>query len=531
MYSGRHYGGDMSEVRGTLAAPSAMSLRVPPHNVEAEQALLGSMFLSSEAVEVGVAAVDREDFYRPSHQRIFEAIQHLSNRAVPIDQVSVADRLDSVGQLEQVGGKAYLLDITGVVPTAANAARYAEIVQRTSMLRELIGAASHIASLGYEAPDDMQEVVEEAERTLFQVTNKRVSSNFQGMEELLKDSFKQDDFFKNGLIYLNKRVVNKYQHIMSFSDMGISRRSHTHIIASGRGTAGAILADGNGVPVVAEPGKRDIKVKDISRHIIQNAISKQSFFSFQNIKKYFPKVECVQDFIESDNHLGGQEIVFHGEEYEMRSLSNRDLLDGMVGLLHQIETDLRKNITEYIGLDEFTPNDVSEIFCNKTLKLIENTERANGDEQFLDDKDWYVFNANYGTSEEKAFVRMLESQISELQKKYDGLYLIRNERHFKIYSFSDGKSFEPDFVLFLRQTNGDILTYQIFIEPKGKHLKEYDKWKQEFLQEISHMFGQKTLDIKTKQRTLKFRLIGVPFYNNEDENKFKQSLYEALGSS
>ncbi len=181
----------MSEVRGTLAAPSAMSLRVPPHNVEAEQALLGSMFLSSEAVEVGVAAVDREDFYRPSHQRIFEAIQHLSNRAVPIDQVSVADRLDSVGQLEQVGGKAYLLDITGVVPTAANAARYAEIVQRTSMLRELIGAASHIASLGYEAPDDMQEVVEEAERTLFQVTNKRVSSNFQGMEELLKDSFKQ----------------------------------------------------------------------------------------------------------------------------------------------------------------------------------------------------------------------------------------------------------------------------------------------------------------------------------------------------
>lgn len=347
----------------------------------------------------------------------------------------------------------------------------------------------------------------------------------------LKDSFKQDDFFKNGLIYLNKRVVNKYQHIRSFSDMGISRRSHAHTIATGRGETGSILADGNGVSVVAEPGKRDIKVKNISRHIIQNAISKQSFFSFQNIKKYFPKVESVQDFIESDNHLGGQEIVFHGEEYEMRNLSNKDLLDGMIGLLNQVETDLRKNITEYIGLDEFTPNDISEIFCNKTLKLIENTERADGDEQFVADKDWYVFNANYGTSEEKAFVRMLESQISELQKKYDGLYLIRNERHFKIYSFSDGKPFEPDFVLFLRQTNGDIFTYQIFIEPKGKHLKEYDRWKEDFLQEITAKYGKITIDIKTKQRTLKFRLVGVPFYNNEDENKFKKSLYEAIGSS
>jgi len=180
----------MSEVRGTMAPPP-VQLRVPPHNVEAEQALLGSMFLSSEAVEVGVAALSKEDFYRPSHQKIFEAIQYLYGRAVPIDQVSVADRLESINALEQVGGKAYLLDITGVVPTAANAARYAEIVQRTSMLRDLIAAANEIVALGYEAPDDMQEVVERAERTLFEVTNKRVSSNFQGMEELLQVSFKQ----------------------------------------------------------------------------------------------------------------------------------------------------------------------------------------------------------------------------------------------------------------------------------------------------------------------------------------------------
>ncbi|MCG2817375.1 MAG: type III deoxyribonuclease, partial [Candidatus Aminicenantes bacterium] len=92
----------------------------------------------------------------------------------------------------------------------------------------------------------------------------------------------------------------------------------------------------------------------------------------------------------------------------------------------------------------------------------------------------------------------------------------------------DGQAFEPDFVLYLHEKNGDMLTYQIFIEPKGKHLKEYDKWKQEFLKEVTEKFKGKTLEFKTQQRTQKYRLVGVPFYNNEDENKFKQSLYEVV---
>ncbi len=181
----------MGEVRGSLALAHSGSTRVPPHNVEAEQALLGSMFLSMEAVETALSTVRLEDFYRPTHQKIFSAIEYLHGRAVPIDQLSVADRLEAAGDLEAIGGKAYLLDVTSAVPTAANAVRYAEIVQRTSMLRDLIDAGNHILALGYEAPDDMKAVVEESERMLFQVTNKRVSSNFKGMEELLATSFKQ----------------------------------------------------------------------------------------------------------------------------------------------------------------------------------------------------------------------------------------------------------------------------------------------------------------------------------------------------
>ena len=165
--------------------------RVPPHNLEAEQATLGAMFLSQDAVEGALSKLGAEDFYRPAHARIFTAMLDLYNRSIPVDHLSVADRLESTGELEAAGGKPYLLDVTGVVPTTANWPRYAEIVKRTSMLRQLIGAGTGIVALGYDAPDDLDEVVGDAERMVFEVTNKRVQSNFKYINELLTSSFKQ----------------------------------------------------------------------------------------------------------------------------------------------------------------------------------------------------------------------------------------------------------------------------------------------------------------------------------------------------
>ncbi len=344
----------------------------------------------------------------------------------------------------------------------------------------------------------------------------------------LKDTFKETDFYKHGLVYLNERVLNNYQYVKSFSDIGVVKRNYVHTLASGRGISGALLTGNGNVGYVAESGRKDINVKEISRHIVCNAIAKHPFFTFNTINKYFPHITSLRQFIESDDYLGGLEITFQGDSSEIFSLSNKSQLDAMMGLLDQIESELRKNITEYRGTGNFKLNSVSSVFSDKILKLLEGSERANGDEQFISDKGWYVFNANYGTGEEKAFVRMLDRQMDALKKKYDGIYLIRNERHFKIYSFSDGQAFEPDFILFLREKNGDILTYQIFIEPKGKHLKEHDKWKQDFLKEITEKFEGKTLDFKTQSKSQKYRLVGVPFYNNEDENKFKQSLYEVV---
>ncbi|WP_212747971.1 hypothetical protein, partial [Pseudoalteromonas ruthenica] len=97
----------------------------------------------------------------------------------------------------------------------------------------------------------------------------------------------------------------------------------------------------------------------------------------------------------------------------------------------------------------------------------------------------FVFNENYGTSQEKYFVRYLDTMIDDLKSVYDDVYLLRNEKHFKLYTFDDGRAFEPDFLLLLTKKEQDLeLTYRVFIEPKGSHLFENDAWKQNFLLDL-----------------------------------------------
>jgi len=119
----------------------------------------------------------------------------------------------------------------------------------------------------------------------------------------LKEPFKKTDFYKNALIYINERVKNNYEYVRSFSDLGVKRRNYVHIIESGRGIAGALLTGNGNVGTVAESGRRDVKVKDIPRHIVSNAISKNRFFTFRSINKYFPHIKSVKEFMEAEEYL------------------------------------------------------------------------------------------------------------------------------------------------------------------------------------------------------------------------------------
>ena len=134
---------------------------------------------------------------------------------------------------------------------------------------------------------------------------------------------------------------------------------------------------------------------------------------------------------------------------------------------------------------------------------------------------WYVYNANYGTSEEKKFVELFQRRFEGLKEKFTNIYLIRNEREIKIID-KLGRAFEPDFVLFCKQKKGKELTYQVFIEPKGAHLIANDKWKEEFLKQIRE--EEKTIKIDTDN----YVITGVPFYNYANENEFKKTLEDTL---
>ena len=344
----------------------------------------------------------------------------------------------------------------------------------------------------------------------------------------LKDSFKGTDLYKRGVIYINERVVNRNENVRSFTDIGVSSQRYEYSIPTGRGVSEAMLTGDAGVQQLAEAQRINVPVKAIPFHIVRSAIAKNPFFAFNSLKRHLPHLKSVRQFIESDEYLGGLSITFQGDASELTHLSNRAQLDAMTGLLNRIAAELRQNTTEYKGTVRFKPNGINSIFTDKILKLVEGTERADGDEGLVSHRDWYVFNANYGTSEEKAFVRMLDAQTQWLKEKYDGIYLIRNERHFKIYNFDDGQAFEPDFVLSLREKNGNTLTYQIFIEPKGKHLQEHDQWKADFLKQIKEKFAGKTLKFEPESGTQSYRLLGVPFYNNQDERQFKDTLESVL---
>jgi type III restriction enzyme len=342
----------------------------------------------------------------------------------------------------------------------------------------------------------------------------------------LKDSFKKTQFYQYGIVWLNDRQSKDYQGIRSFADLGVKKRNYTHFIATGRGGATVALDNGKKGMVVKDETRQDVKVRDIECNIVQSALARNPFFTFATLKRYFPHLASMRDFIASDDYLGGLEITFQGNVYGLDD-NRSEKLAAVSGLLSQIEAEIHANVTDYQGTRDFRRDWVHEVFKDKVLKFDAKNPRTSDDAQFeyfASVKDWFAFNTIYGTSEEKAFVRMLDRQMQKLQEQYEQIYLLRNEGHFAIYDFADGQAFQPDFVLFLSKKSGKLFIYQLFIEPKGRHLKEHDRWKEAFLKEITNEFGGKPLKFEDK----KYRLIGVPFYNNDDENQFRESLESVL---
>ncbi len=162
--------------------------RVPPHNLQAEESLLGAMLLSKDAIAVASEVLDADNFYKPAHGHIFEAITSLSAAGEPADPVTVAEELRRAGLLDAVGGPVALVTLQAATPAISNAARYARIIEEHALLRRLIGVAGEIAEMSYDLPDDVTKTVDLAESLVFEVAQRRVTDTMAPIHDLLNDN-------------------------------------------------------------------------------------------------------------------------------------------------------------------------------------------------------------------------------------------------------------------------------------------------------------------------------------------------------
>jgi replicative DNA helicase len=167
--------------------------RVVPQNLEAEQSLLGALLIEKDAMLRVADMVRTEDFYRQAHAEIFQAILDLFEKKEPVDLLSLGNKLGEKGKLESVGGRAYLIELTTVVPTAAHIVHYAGIVQKKATLRRLLSVSSEITSLAFDENEDVNEVLDRAEQKLFGVSQNYLKTNFTPIKDALDTAFERID--------------------------------------------------------------------------------------------------------------------------------------------------------------------------------------------------------------------------------------------------------------------------------------------------------------------------------------------------
>lgn len=176
-----------------MAAPDGLD-RLPPHNLEAEQSLLGSLLLDRDAITRVASFLRPADFYREAHALIYEGIAELHERREPADLVTLADELERRDLLEPVGGVAYLTSLLNSVPTAAHVEHYGHIVERDAILRRLIEAAGQIAGLAFEGAEEIDEVVDKAEQVLFDVSQRRLTKEMQPIGDVVSRLLDQVEY-------------------------------------------------------------------------------------------------------------------------------------------------------------------------------------------------------------------------------------------------------------------------------------------------------------------------------------------------
>lgn len=347
--------------------------------------------------------------------------------------------------------------------------------------------------------------------------DKTVTRNY-----VLKEDFKEDDIYKSGYVFVNERLLKSRNEVVGLLP-SVRDKIFNISIATGRSGEDIIMEDNSSQD--SNPNTYTYKttigdIADINYAIVYKALCKYSVFKFNVLKSYFPNLKSTKEFVYDKNYLGY--IRLHiTSKYETPTADI--LYSACVKTLGNIAESISGIEETYEGSSEFTARYIHDIFKNKRCNYIDPHDGGVGISQNdnsvpiawkidLSKEDWFVFEDNYGTSEEKAFVAYFKEYVKELKDKYDKVYLVRNERQLAIYSFDGGERFEPDYLLFLHLPKQDgYEQLQIFIEPKGTHLVEKDSWKEDFLLQLK----SKAIPVTKFADDNKYKIWGFHFFNRD----------------
>lgn len=372
-----------------------------------------------------------------------------------------------------------------------------------------------------------------------------VAANSVRREIKIKDEFKKKDFWKTGLIFLNSRKANLGEDIWSLNDIKNDFKDRAQSDVYVLPTREAVEQDIFGKASVIAQGKaviREFEIREFGDYVIRAVLDRFAAGKFEKIKRVFGNLESLEDFIIREKYLGGVKVKIKGMPPQLDNMAQAEKIYAAGLIADKVLMIANAVHREYSGTKNFKAHLIRKVFeKDKVLQLDADSPRAQNMRDFdFGSRDWMAQNEIWGTSEEEAFLRFMDGAAGKLKEKYADIALLRNEQFFKIYDFSGGEPFYPDFVLFLKekQTKREI-AYQVFVEPKGDQFLDADKtfeqskegWKQKFLLEIEKT--AKTDFDMFKIENKDFCLIGLPFFNegqmnNQLRENFEKSFNDEL---
>ena len=364
-----------------------------------------------------------------------------------------------------------------------------------------------------------------------------VVEDVKTVELKLKDSFKRTTLYNNGCVFVNELEPYILNGEMTSLGTAILDKEYKVRIKSGDMSTSLVFESGTSANTTSIP-YRAFKLGDLGNHVIRAAINRFEAFKFSNLKDAYPHLKSVKEFIESCSYLAGVNVQIYAKQEVLDHLTQKEKLYCAIEVLKQIEPLLSKGGIGYKGTKQFFPRPIKEVFRERTQKfsLDGSADKEYGKSMMetenmnlrmdLSKVDWHAYEDCFGTSEEKHLIRYMESIYPKLVEKYHDIYLLRNEKDLKIYSFTSGEAYQPDYVLFLKKGEDcDKIDYiQIFMEPKGEHLRSTDKWKEDAMKQI-----RENADIRFSTQNTCFNVWGMPFFTESKRSVFDIAMKEALG--